>query len=61
MRGKVDTTLFRKYLNKNFIIVQIYVCATNETLCKDFSKLMQGEFEFSMMGELKFILVLQVR
>ena len=49
MRGKVDTTLFRKDLNKDFIIVQIYVDdiifgATNEILCKDFSKLMQGEF-----------------
>ena len=55
MRGKVDTTLFRKDLNKDFIIVQIYVDdiifgATNETLCKDFSKLIQGEFEMSMMG-----------
>ena len=66
MRGKVDTTLFRKDLNKDFIIVQIYVDdiifgATNETLCKDFSKLMQGEFEMSMMGELKFFLGLQVK
>ena len=46
MRGKVDTTLFRKNLNKDFIIVQIYVDdiifgATNEILCKNFSELMQ--------------------
>ena len=66
MRGKVDTTLFRKDLNKDFIILQVYVddiifCATNESLCMDFSKLMQGEFEMSMMGELKFFLELQVK
>ena len=66
MRGKVDTTLFRKDLAKDFIIVQIYVDdiifgATNELLCKDFSNLMQSEFEMSMMGELKFFLGLQVK
>ena len=59
MKGKVDTNLFRKDLAKDFIIVQIYVDdiifgATNESLCKDFSNLMQSEFEMSMMGELKF-------
>ena len=56
-RGKVDTTLFRKSSNKEFILVQIYVDdiifgATNNSLCKEFSKLMQTEFEMSMMGEL---------
>lgn len=66
MRGKVDTTLFRKDLVKDFIIVQIYVDdivfgATNELLCKDFSNLMQSKFEMSMMGELKFFLGLQVK
>ena len=45
MRGKVDINLIRKDINKDFIIVQIYIDdiifgATNETLCKDFSKLM---------------------
>ena len=34
--------------------------ATNEILCEDFSKLMQIEFEMSMMGELKFFLGLQI-
>jgi len=65
VRGKVDTTLFRKVVKNDFIIVQIYVDdiifgATNELLCKDFSSLMQSEFEMSMMGELKFFLGLQV-
>jgi len=30
-------------------------------LCKDFSKLMQAEFEMSMMRELKFFLGLQIK
>jgi len=45
--------------------VQIYVDdiifgSTNASLCKEFSKLMQDEFEMSMMGELKFFLGIQV-
>ena len=48
------------------LIVQIYVDniifgATNESLCKDFAKCMQGEFEMSMMGELNFFLGLQIK
>ncbi|KAK6121853.1 hypothetical protein DH2020_044407 [Rehmannia glutinosa] len=35
--------------------------ASNESLCKKFSKLMQGEFEMSMMGELNFFLGLQIK
>ena len=60
-KGKVDTTLFIKKSNHDLLIVQIYVDdiifgATNHCLCEEFSKLMQGEFEMSMMGELKFFL-----
>ena len=29
--------------------------ATNEKLCEEFAKLMQSEFEMSMMGELNFL------
>ncbi|KAK6140670.1 hypothetical protein DH2020_025577 [Rehmannia glutinosa] len=48
------------------LLVQIYVDdiifgATNESLCKKFSKLMQGEFEMSMMGEFNFFLGLQIK
>ena len=65
-RGKVDTTLFIKVKGNDILIVQIYVDdiifgATNESLCQEFSKVMQGEFEMSMMGELAFFLGLQVR
>ena len=59
--GQVDTTLFRRTLKKDILVVQIYVDDiifgyTNASLCKEFSKLIQDEFEMSMMGELKFFL-----
>ncbi|KAL3509735.1 hypothetical protein ACH5RR_029136 [Cinchona calisaya] len=64
-RGVVDTTLFTKTNSNGLLIVQIYVDdiifgATNESLCKDFSHLMQKEFEMGMMGKLQFFLGLQV-
>jgi len=64
-RGQVDTTLFRRTLEKDILVVQIYVDdiifgSTNASLCKEFSKLMQDEFEMSMMGELKFFLGIQI-
>ena len=64
-RGQVDTTLFRRTLEKDIIVVQIYVDdiifgSTNASLCKKFSKLMQDEFEMSIMGELKFFLGIQI-
>jgi hypothetical protein len=62
-RGQVDTTLFRRTLENDILVVQIYVDdiifgSTNASLCKEFSKLMQDEFEMSMMGELKFFPVI---
>ncbi|KAK2395594.1 putative mitochondrial protein [Trifolium repens] len=64
-KGQVDNTLFRKTLKKDILIIQIYVDdiifgSTNATLCKNFSKLMQDEFEMNMMGELKFFLGIQI-
>jgi len=64
-RGQVDTTLFIRTLEKDILVVQIYVDdiifgSTNASLCKEFSKLMQDEFEMSMMGELKFFHGIQV-
>ena len=54
-RGKMDKLCFRKNYNWWFILIHVYVDdiifgATNETLCQDFSKLIQIEFEMSMMG-----------
>ncbi|KAK6146251.1 hypothetical protein DH2020_020120 [Rehmannia glutinosa] len=64
--SKVDTTLFVFEKGQDCLLVQIYVDdiifgATNESLCKKFSKLMQGEFEMSIMGELNFFLGLQIK
>jgi len=60
-RGKIDKTLFIKKSDSTIILVQIYVDdiifgSSNDQLCKDFVKAMQGEFEKSMMGELFFFL-----
>src|ERR1051325_10045407 len=65
-RGKVDTTLFIKRQGKHSILVQVYVDdiifgSSNISLVKEFSKLMQGEFEMSMMGELNYFLGLQIK
>lgn len=64
-QGQVDTTLQKNHIIF-FILVEIYVDdkifgATNEKLCKELSKLMQNEFEMSMMGELKFFLEIQTK
>jgi len=64
-RGQVDTTLFRRTLEKDILVVQIYFDdiifgSTNVSLCNEFSKLMQDEFEMSMMGELKFFFGIQI-
>ena len=65
-KRKVDTTFFIKKFEHELLIVQIYIdniifSATNNCLCEKFSKLIQGEFEISMMGELKFFLGLQIK
>jgi len=44
-RGQVDTTLFRRTLEKGILVVKIYLDdiifgSTNASLCKEFSKLM---------------------
>ncbi|KAK8609111.1 hypothetical protein V6N13_025418 [Hibiscus sabdariffa] len=65
-KGKVDTTLFIKKKGKDSLLVQIYVDdiifgSNNELFCQEFAKLMQGEFEMSMMGEFSFFLGLQIK
>ena len=57
--GRADTTLFIKHVNKDILIIQIYVDdilfgSTNDNLCQEFSKTMQSEFEMSHIGELTF-------
>ena len=59
-------TLFIQRKNDDLLIVQIYVDdiifeSINENLCKEFTALMQGEFQMSLMGELNYFIRLQVK
>jgi len=65
-RWKIAKTLFIKKSDYAIILVQIYVNdiifgSSNNKLCEDFVKVMQGEFEISMMGELCFFLGMQIK
>ena len=60
-RGKADQTLFIKKEYDELIVVQVYVNdivfrSTKDELAYSFSKLMQGKFEISMIGELTHFL-----
>ena len=61
IRENVDKILFLKIRNDDLLVVQIYVNdiifdAANESVCEEFAKLMQDEFEMSMMEDLNFFL-----
>ncbi|CAL9011462.1 unnamed protein product, partial [Prunus brigantina] len=65
IRGSADKTLFVKTCLSDRIIAQVYVDdivfgATSEKLIHEFTKLMESEFEMSMVGELTYFLGLQV-
>ena len=60
-RGKADRTLFIKKDDGELIVAQVYVDdifvgSTKDELTHGFSKLMQAEFEMSMIGELTHFL-----
>ena len=64
-RGQAEQTLFIKRENGELIVVQVYVNdiifeSTKDELAHDFLKLMQAEFEMSMIGELSHFLGLQI-
>jgi hypothetical protein len=64
--GKVDITLFTKKIGNNLFVLQIYVDdiifgSTNQDYCDEFGKMMANEFEMSMIGELSYILGLQIK
>ena len=64
-RGQDDQTLFIKKENGELIVAQVYVVdiifgSTKDELAHDFLKLMQVEFEMSMIGELSHFLGLQI-
>ena len=65
-RGKTDQTLFIKKEDDELIVTQVYVDdiifgSTKDELAHGFSKLIQAEFEMSMIGELTHFLGLQIR
>ena len=58
---RFDITLYIKTKEKDILVVQVYVDdiffgATNDSLCKEFSKIMSKECEMSMLGDLIFFL-----
>ena len=60
-RGKTNQTLFIKKEDDKLIVAQVYVNdiifgSTKDELAHGFSKLMQAEFEMSMIGELTHFL-----
>ena len=64
-RGQANQNLFIKKENGELIVAQVYVDdiifgSTKDELAHDFSKLMQAEFEMSMIGELSHLLGLQI-
>ncbi|GKA24948.1 putative ribonuclease H-like domain-containing protein [Tanacetum coccineum] len=65
-RGKIDQTLFIKKQKGNILLVQVYVDdiifgSTKKELCIEFEKLMHDKFQMSSIGELTFLLGLQVK
>jgi len=66
VKGKIDTTLFTKLVDRDILIVQIYVNdiifeSTNEMLCKNFKSCMKKKFEMFIMGESNYFLGLQIK
>ncbi|GKA79106.1 putative ribonuclease H-like domain-containing protein [Tanacetum coccineum] len=64
-RGQIDKTLFIKIVKGDILLVQVYVDdiifgSTKKELCTEFEKLMHKKFQMSSMGELTFLLGLQV-
>ena len=64
-RRKADQALFIKKEDDELIVAQVYIDdiifgVTKDELAHGFSKLMQAEFEMSMIGELTHFLRLQI-
>jgi hypothetical protein len=64
--GSVDKTFFTLNHGTDFLLVQIYVDditfgGSSHTLVSRFQKMMESEFQMSMMGELTFLLGIKVK
>lgn len=65
-RGNTDTILFTKGEKGNMIIVQLYVVGIvfgekNDKFGEKFSTLMKKEYDMSMIGEMNFVLSIQIK
>ena len=64
-KGNTDNNIYIKEENDSLIIIEIYVddiifASDDDRLSKQFAESMQKEFEMSMLGEMKFLLGLQI-
>jgi hypothetical protein len=64
--GSVDKTTFTVKHGNDFLLVQIYVNdiifgGSSHVLVSSFQKMMENEFQISVMGELTFFLCIQVK
>ncbi|GJY76443.1 retrovirus-related pol polyprotein from transposon TNT 1-94 [Tanacetum coccineum] len=65
-RERIDNTLFIYKSKGDLLLVQVYVDdiifgSTSYKLCKQFEKLVTKKFEMSMMGELTYCIILQIK
>jgi hypothetical protein len=64
--GKFDSTLFTRKMGKDLFVCQIYIDdiifgSTNKSFCDEFSKIITGRFQMSMMEILTFFLTFQIK
>jgi hypothetical protein len=64
--GSVDKTFFTLKYDNDFLLVQVYVDdiifgGSSHVLVSSFQEMMENEFQMSMMGELTFLLDIQVK
>jgi hypothetical protein len=64
--GSVDKTFFTLKYDNDFLLVQVYVDdiifgGSSHVLVSSFHEMMENEFQMSMMGELTFLLDIQVK
>ncbi|GJT41646.1 putative ribonuclease H-like domain-containing protein [Tanacetum coccineum] len=65
-KGQIDKTLFIKRLKGDILLVQVYLDdiifgSTKKSLCDEFEQIMHNRFQMSSMGDLTFLLGLQVK
>ncbi|GKB13116.1 retrovirus-related pol polyprotein from transposon TNT 1-94 [Tanacetum coccineum] len=64
-KGAVYPTLFTRQAGNDLLLVQIYVddiifASTNASMCNEFANQMTTKFKMSMMGQMSFLLGLQI-